>query len=142
MKFTCIVEIDANIDKVVSVFSDPNSLEHIQEGFISKTLISGNEGEKDAQSLMKYKKFDLTETIINNNLPKEFKALYEHKHMVNTMRVKFISLNENKTRYDSEIHYTEFKGFMIKLMAKLFPSMFKKQVLKWMNLFKDYVEKQ
>ena len=56
--------------------------------------------------------------------------------------MQFTPLNENKTHYDSEIHNTKFNGFMINLMAKLFPDMFKKQVLKLMNLFKEYVEKQ
>ena len=54
--------------------------------------------------------------------------------------MKFVAINENKTRYTSEIHYTEFNGFIVKVMAKLFPGMFKKQVLKWMQLFKVYVE--
>ena len=60
--------------------------------------------------------------------------------MTNTMKVNFESLNKNETRYTSEIEYTKFNGFMIKLMAKLFPGLFKKQVLKWMNQFKTYVE--
>ena len=34
------------------------------------------------------------------------------------------------------------RGFMINLMKILFPGVFKKQVEKWLNNFKAFVEKQ
>lgn len=89
---------------------------------------------------MLYRKLELKETIITSNLPEEFKALYEHKHMTNTMKVSFESLSENQTRYTSEIEYTKFNGFIANTMAKLFPGLFKKQVYKWMKQFKEYTE--
>ncbi len=140
MKFNCSVDINQHTDKVVDIFSNPKHLKYIQEGFISKELISGIAGEKGAKSKMTYEKLELIETVITNNLPEEFYALYEHKHMTNTMKVSFIVLNDSKTRYNSEIHYTKFNGVFIKVITKLFPKMFKKQVLKWMNLFKNYAE--
>jgi hypothetical protein len=140
MKFTCTIDINSPKNTVAEMFSNPDNLQYVQEGFISKTLISGKEGEEGAVSKMVYEKLELIETIIKNDLPDEFKALYEHKYTINTMKVQFIVLNDHKTRYNSEIHYTKFNGFMINLMAKLFPSFFKKQVLKWMQLFKEYVE--
>ena len=140
MKFTCSIDINKDIDTVADIFSNPKHLKHVQQGFISKELISGVAGEKDAKSKMTYKKFELTETIISNNLPDEFFALYEHKHMTNTMKVSFEPLSKTVTRYISEIHYTQFNGFLIKIISKLFPGMFKKQVMKWMKLFKNYSE--
>jgi len=142
MKFTCSVCINQQIDKVIEIFLDPNNLKHVQQGFVSKELISGDSGKVGAKSKMVYEKLELVETIITNNLPEEFKALYEHKHMVNTMKVSFIPLNNVSTRYISEIEYTKFNGILIKLIATLFPRMFKKQVLKWMHLFKNYAENQ
>ena len=47
-----------------------------------------------------------------------FKVYIEHKHMTNTMNVKFIPINNNSTRYVSEVHYTKFNGFLINLMVK------------------------
>ena len=140
MKFTHSVDIDSPRNQVAEMFSNPDNLQYVQEGFKSKTLISGKEGEEGAVSKMVYEKLELIETILKNDLPDEFLALYEHKYTVNTMKVQFVALNENRTRYTSEIHYTKFNGFMIKVMAKLFPGFFKKQVLNWMNLFKIYVE--
>lgn len=46
------------------------------------------------------------------------------------------------TRLEQEIHYTKFNGFLLKLLVKLFPGMFKKPVQKWVNQFKTFVEKQ
>ena len=142
MKFSCDIIIDAPVDKVVEIFKNPDNLKHFQDGFISKTLISGNEGEVGAISKMVYEKLELQETILINDLPNEFKGLYEHKHMTNTMRVLFSSLPNSKTQYTSEIEYTKFNGFLIKLIARLFPGMFKKQVYKWMEQFKSYTESQ
>jgi len=142
MKFNCTVTINQHIDKVVDIFSNPANLQYFQEGFKSKEHLSGIPGEKGATAKMTYEKLELIETIIQNNLPEEFMAVYEHKHMTNTMKVNFVQLEPNKTQYNSEIEYTEFNGILIKIIAKLFPGMFKKQVLKWMNLFKSYAEKQ
>ncbi|WP_298760009.1 SRPBCC family protein [uncultured Psychroserpens sp.] len=140
MKFSCEIIINAPIDHTVAVFENPDNLKHFQDGFISKELISGTEGSEGTISKMTYEKLELKETIITNNLPAEFKALYEHKHMTNTMRVQFKALADDKTQYISEIDYTKFNGLFIKLMATLFPGMFKKQVYKWMKQFKSYTE--
>ena len=141
MTFSCAVEINANIDKVQSIFLDSNTLKHYQDGFISKTLISGNEGTKGAKSKLIYEKLELIETILNNDLPNEFLGLYEHKHMTNTMKVSFAAIANNRTLYTTVIEYTKFNGLVIKVMAKLFPGLFKKQVQKWLNQFKQYVER-
>ena len=142
MKFACTIDIDAPMNYVAEIFENPDHLKYFQDGFISKEPISGTPGEKDATSRMTYKKLELIETIISNSLPSEFEALYEHKHMTNTMKVNFEALETNKTRYTSEIEYTKFNGVFIKLIATLFPRMFKKQVQKWLVNFKNYVESQ
>ncbi len=58
------------------------------------------------------------------------------------MKSSFISIDELTTRYDTEIHYTAFRGFIINVIVFLFPSLFKKQVQKWLNNFKVFTEKQ
>ena len=84
----------------------------------------------------------LTETITKNNLPDSFEAFYHHQHMDNTMKCKFIPISENTTRYEYEFEYTRVSWVMPKLMALLFPGMFKKQGEKLMRQFKEFVEKQ
>jgi hypothetical protein len=142
MKFVCNILINKSINEVSKYFEDPEALKYSQDGFIKTEHISGDEGKPGAKSKLIYKKFDLIETIIHNNLPNEFYATYEHEKMTNTMRSNFIAINKNKTNLTATIEYTEFKGFVIKLIAKAFPGMFKKQVDKWLIRFKDYCEKK
>ena len=145
MKFQCTVLIDRPLDKVVELFSDPNNLGEWQDGFISFENLSGAPGATGSKSRFLYmmgkNEMELIETILNNDLPREFAGEYWHKHMTNTMRYWFEPVSEAQTRYSSEVEYTELRGFMIKLMAFLFPGMFRKQVQKWMNQFKAFVER-
>jgi len=146
MKFTCTIIIDKPRDTVVKYFSDPQYLGKYQEGFLRKVLISGELAQTDCVSKIYYRQgkgeMELTETILMNNFPEEFIGFYHHKNMDNTMKCTFKQLPENQTRYDSEIEYTEFRGFLINIMVKLFPGMFKKQVQKWLDNFKVFVESQ
>lgn len=142
MKFTCSIVINKPKAYVAKHFEDPEALKQSQKGFQSVEHLSGNEGEAGAKSKLIYDKFELIETIIHNKLPDEFYARYEHKNMINTMHTNFTALTENETKLTTIIEYTVFKGFLINLMAKLFPGMFKKQVNKWLVKFKKYTENQ
>ena len=146
MKFTGSVDINRPKDVVTSFFADPQYLKEYQDGFLRKELVSGNTGEDGAISKMYYQQgkheMEITETIIANNLPDTFEGFYHHKHMDNTMKCTFVALSERQTRYESEIDYTRVSWVMPKLMAILFPGMFRKQVQKWMDNFKAFVEQQ
>ncbi len=146
MKFTCSVEINLPIDKVITLYDNTDNLKYWQDGFVSYKHISGIPGEKDAQSEFIYKigKRDmvLIETILVKDLPREFTGIYSTREMVNRMTNKFTSINESTTEYKAELEYTEFNGFIPKLMAKLLPGMFKKQTQKWLNQFKAFAEAQ
>ena len=146
MKFKGSVEINQPKDLVAKLFADPQYLKEYQDGFQSKTLHSGEMGQEGAESMMFFKhgkrEMELKETITLNNLPDNFEALYEHKHMDNTMKCKFTALEENKTLYEYEFEYIRISWLMPKLMFLLFPNMFKKQGEKWMQQFKVFVEKQ
>ncbi len=146
MKFTCSVIVEKPLQEVADYFANPKYLKEYQEGFQRKELVSGEVGQKDAVSTIWYgegkREMVLTETILKNDLPHEFVGHYHHKHMDNIMRSVFTKIEDQKTRYDAEIHYTEFRGFMVKAMVLFFPSMFKKQVQKWLDNFKTFVERQ
>ena len=146
MNFTCSVTINKPRKIVVDFFANPDFLGEYQEGFIKKVLIFGEVGKENTVSKMYYKmgkgEMELTETILKNDLLDIFLAQYHHKHTDNTMQSSFIVLDENTTQYDAEIHYTAFRGFVVKVMSFLFPSFFKKQVQKWLTNFKVFVEKQ
>ncbi|MFL0352769.1 SRPBCC family protein [Xanthomarina sp. GH4-25] len=146
MKFTCSIDINLPKIEVSRLFANPEHLTEYQEGFISKELIKGLEGENGAVSKLLFKMkmgkddMELTETIIDNNLPDSFFASYHHKHMDNTMLCQFVAIDNFTTKYISEIHYTAFRGFVPKALALLFPGIFKKQVNKWLVNFKNFAE--
>ena len=146
MKFETSIEIEAPREIVCAYFSNPKYLGEYQDGFVSKTLLEGAEGEKDAKSLMHYKQgkrsLELTETILENQLPDLFSGFYHHVHMDNTMTCRFSEISENRTLYRSEFEYVRISWVMPKLMFMLFPKMFKKQGEKWMIQFKEFVEKE
>ncbi|MCE7992992.1 MAG: SRPBCC family protein [Roseivirga sp.] len=146
MKFTGTIDIDKPKEVVASFFANPEYLGEYQEGFLRKQLVSGTAGQDGAISKMYYQmgkgEMELTETITSNRLPEVFEGHYHHKHMDNTMKCTFTALSENRTRYDTEIEYTRINWLMPRLMAILFPGMYKKPAQRWMNNFKEFVEKQ
>jgi len=144
MKYTCTVEINAPIETVVSLWEDEQYFKEWQDDFKSIEQLEGIPNTKGAKAKIVFtgkNHIELVETILINNLPEEKKGLYEHKHMTNTQSSRFEPIGNNKTRYTSEVEYTQFNGFMIKGIAKLFPGKFKAQSQKWMDQFKEFVER-
>lgn len=144
MKFTCTVNINLPREKVVELWNNPDHFDKWQDTFLRSELVSGvsrTEGAITKLYLSQGKsEMLLTETILKNELPDSFKGLYEHEHMVNTMTSEFISIEDKKTTYNAYIDYTQFMGLMPKIMAFLFPGMFKKQTQKWLDQFKVFAE--
>jgi len=145
MKFTCSVVIAKNRDDVVHLFDNPDNLQHWQDGFISLKHSSGTPGKAGAQSTIRYdirgKKMDMLETVTKRNPPEEFHGTYEGDFGKNTMHNYFDVLGPESTRWRSELEYLEMNGFIMKTMAFLMPSIFKKQTQKWMDQFKAFAEK-
>lgn len=144
MKFTCQVDIDLPLEKVIPLWDSAENLKHWQDGFESYELLSGKMSEAGSVGKMIYKrgkgKMILTETILENNLPRQFKGRYVHEKMTNTMNNRFETLSENKTRWIAELEYEKFNGLMMKIMAKLFAGKFKSQTQKWLDQFKVFAE--
>ena len=146
MKFGGSVDVNQPLEKTAELFANPDYLKEYQDGFLRKELVSGNKGMEGAVSKMYYKhgkqEMELTETITENKLPYSFEAFYQHKHMDNTLKATFTVLSDTQTRYTAEGEYLVFRGFVPKMMAFLFPGMFRKQAQKWMDNFKAFAEKQ
>lgn len=144
MEFHNQVLIHAPHNFVASYIRRSEYFDKWQDRFISVTLLKGNQDEEGAQSRLLYKSgkstLELIETIQSNNLPFSFKALYEHQHMDNTMFSSFEPVDDHKTLYTTHVHYLAMKGFLIKIMAKLFSSKFKEGPENQMKQFKEYVE--
>lgn len=146
MKFGGTIIIDQPYEKLAALFADTNNLKEWQEGFQKKELTEGTEGENGAISKIYLaqgkRKMELTETIVDNQLPHSIEATYHHIHMDNTLKTSFIPINDIQTEYKTEGEYTRVSWIMPKLMMLLFPSLFKKQAYKWMENFKRFAENQ
>lgn len=144
MKFTCIVDIDKSREEVIHLFDNPDNMKHWQDGFVSFAHKSGTPGTEGAQSIVKYdmkgRKMDLLETVTKRNLPEEFHGTYEGDFGKNTMHNFFEVLGPKQTRWRSELEYIKMNGFIMKAMAIIMPSMFRKQTQKWMDQFKTFAE--
>lgn len=143
LKYTNEIIINAPREKVVALFEDPDKIKEWQPGFISMDPISGIPGKNGAKTKILYKigkrEVEMIETITKNNLPDEFFATYEAKGVFNIVAIFFEALPNEQTKYISETEF-EFKGFM-KIIGLLFPGAFKKESQKYLDLFKDMVEK-
>ena len=145
MKISGYIDINKPREEVTIYFSNPDYNREYQDTFLRKELISGEKGNDGAVSNIYFEQgkgeMELTETITKNNLPESFEAFFHHKHMDNTMVCKFEVIDDNTTRYHYEYEYIRMT-FMPKLFSKLNPGMFRKPAEKWLNQFKEFVEKQ
>lgn len=146
MKFQGSIVIHKSREIVAACFINPDHNKEYQDGFVKKELISGIATQAEAISKLYYKygKRDLvlTETILKNDLPRYFEAFYHHKHMDNTMKCTFVEIGPESTEYTYEFEYTRMSWILPKLMAILFPGMYRKQGEKWIKQFKEFVENQ
>lgn len=141
MKYTVEIEIDSPIDKVIELFDNPDNMDKRMERLQSYEPLSGNPGQPGAKSRLKFKWENVIETITVRNLPEEFSGTYESKFVLNIVKNKFVSLPGKKTKYITEQEF-QFKGFM-KIIAFLMPgAFFKKQSMKYLRDFKNFVENQ
>ena len=146
MKFTCTVDIDLPIDKVIELYDKPENMRHWQDGFISFEHISGEPGQPGAQSHITYKmgkkEMVLLETVVKRELPHTFNGTYEGDFGKNTMNNSFTELSKTSTRWQADLEYIQANGFIMKVMTKLFPSIMKRQTQKWCDQFKAWAEKE
>ncbi len=142
MKYTCSVDIDQPLQKVIDLFDNPDNMKHWQPGLLSFEHLSGDPGEPGAKSRLHYKMgkrdIEMTETIIERDLPRMFSSTYEANGVLNIQKNTFVPVDEQTTRYVSENEF-RFSGFM-KIMGWLMPGAFKKQSQKYMDQFKEFAE--
>lgn len=146
MKFSCSVDINLPQKQVIELWENPDNLMKWQEGLLSFEHLSGEKGQVGTKSKMVYqsgkRQFDLIETILENNLPNSFTGEYTAKTMVNTMHNVFTPLDDNKTNWTANIEYSQFNGFLPKMMGLFMGGLFKKQTQKWLDRFKNFAESQ
>ena len=142
MKYTVSNTINKPLDEVIEKFMDPEGVKHWMEGFQRMEHLEGTPGEVGAKSdfyfLHKKKEMKIRETILEKNLPHQMKFAYESPMGYNEVEMQFEKLSDNSVKQINN-SYFELKGFM-KIMGFFTKGMFKKQSLKFLNAFKNYVE--
>lgn len=143
MKYSLSNTIEAPLEKVAAMFADSEGVKHWMEGLQRIEHLSGTPGEVGAKSdfyfLHKNKEMKISETILEQNLPKQIKFGYQSSMGYNEVEMMFEEISPNQVEQINN-SYFELKGFG-KIMGFLFKGMFKKQSMKYMVAFKEYVEK-
>lgn len=140
-----VLEIDINCprDKLVKLFDDPDTMPRWQPDLISFEHKRGVAGQVGAESVLRYKRgkreFEMVETITSRNLPEEFSGTYETNGVKNKLGNRFILVDDKTTKWQLDSEF-KFSG-LLKLIAFLRPSIFKKQTFKYMEQFKQFAER-
>ena len=144
MRYTLSNTIERPLDEVVRRLREPDGVMHWMEGLQRIEHVSGTPREVGAKSnfyfLYKNKEMKIAETILEQNLPRQIKFGYHSSMGYNEVELCFEKLSDHRVKQTSN-SYFEMKGFM-KVMGFFMQGMFKKQSMKYMNAFKDYVEKK
>ena len=145
MQYTLSNTINAPLEVVIAKFQDPDGIKHWMEGFQRMEHLSGKPGEVGAVTDFyfqhKNKEMKITETILEQNLPRQIKFAYQSPMGYNEVEMQFEKLTDNSVKQINN-SYFEMKGPVKAVMGFLFKGMFKKQSLKYMVGFKEYVEKR
>ena len=142
IKYTEEIEINTNIDTVITLFDNPYNMQKYMDGIESYKIVEGNIREVGAKAemivLMGEKKIIMIEEIITNNLPEEKKVTYTADGVYNIVTNKFERISDNKTKFINEQEF-EFKGYM-KVIGFFMPSAFKQQSRIYLQDFKEFSE--
>lgn len=141
MKYEITVEIDQLLEPTVKELRSVDAAFKWMEGLKAFDLYEGELEEVGSVYKMvfdnKGKEQVMFETILSFNPPKEITMLYEMGGVKNECINLFIE-QDGKTYYRM---ITSFKfPFVMRLFMWMFKPMFKKQTLKSMIAFKEYVE--
>ncbi len=143
MRYTLSNTINKPLDVVAAKFTEPDSAMHWMEGLERSEHLSGTPGltgtKTDFYFIHKGKEMKITETILEQNMPRQIKFAYQSNMGYTEVEMMFEKITDNTTRQTNN-SYFEMKGFM-KVIGFVFKGMFKKQSKKYLEAFKAYAER-
>lgn len=143
MRYSVSIDINAPLHEVVARFDDPEKMKEWMTGLVRFETIEGEPGQVGSKAKLVFKMgkrdMEMIETITVRDLPARFEGYYEVKGVYNEVGNRFEAIDEQTTRYTSD-QFFQFKGGM-KVIGWLFPGMFKKQSMKYLEDFKAFVER-
>lgn len=142
MRYQLELDIDAPRQCVIDQFLEADNFLKWQPDIISLEPLSGEPRAIGSTTKQIYRmgkgELEMIETIVEPNPPFEFSATYEAGSVWNLVENQFVEAGESKTKWILESDFRS-RGIM-GLLAFVMPGMFKKQTMRHMNLFKDFVE--
>ena len=143
MRYTTSNVINKPLDHVAALYTERDSALKWMPGLKRIEEISGEPGTLGAKCIFhsehKGKALQITETILEQNMPNQIEFGHESSMGYSEVEIEFEKLSEDTTRQMAH-NYFELKG-MMKVMGFLFKGMFKKQTMIYLNAFKAYAEK-
>jgi len=144
MKYSTEIKVNAPLEECIKKMDSVENMKHWQRGLVSVAHISGDLGQLGAKMQLTFKlgnrKMQVIETITKRNFPKEFHANYTTKSMHNVQENYFEKTSDGFTKWISVSEFFPL-DFMMRCMLFIMPKAFKKQSLKYMQDFKNFVEK-
>jgi carbon monoxide dehydrogenase subunit G len=144
MKYTVNIDIDRPKDEVVSLFHNPEHYLKWMNGLQKHEIIKGEFGKVGTISKFQFKmgkrEMIMEEEVLKSDLPNEHIVSYKAGKVCNEVCNRFEEISENQTRVYNDQAF-QFKGFM-KLMGWFMPGAFKKQSMKYLVDFKNFVEQE
>lgn len=142
MKYSVNIAINKPLKEVIRVFENPDDMKKWMKGLIKFEPLDKEYGKPGSKTLMVFemgkRKMKMVETIISNDLPKDFTASYNAKNVFNIVRNTFEEIDTVTTKYTSNQEF-QFSGLM-KIMSFFMAPAFKKQSFQYLKDFKAYVE--
>lgn len=143
LNYTLEIVINKPREEVAQKMADPKNMPHWQRGFISLEPMEGEPGKEGSTTKLNYKmgkrEVEMIETILKNDLPREFNATFDANGVHNIQHNRFEEIDANTTKWVSESEF-QFGNFVMKAMGWLAPGAFKKQSRKYIEDFKAFVE--
>lgn len=143
MNYTIKNNIKASLNTVANKIADPKAAKEWTEGLESVEQIESEYCKVGSKRKLTYKfgkkEMIMTETILENDLPKSIKFAYDSSMGRNIVELVFEELSSNETQQTCHTEI-QINGWM-KYVSFLFGGMFKKQTQKYMEAFKSYAEK-
>ena len=126
---------------VIRLFHNRQLQSKWQNGLVSNESLPAKDGK--AQYLLMYtlgrRKLKMTETILEDDLPTQYKVHVRVKGAQHIASNSFSALQDNSTKWISEVEF-EFKGLM-NVLARFMKKNFEQQTLMYMKSFKAFAEK-
>lgn len=145
IKYSCEIVINLPRAHVADLFDNPENLLKWQDGLQKMEHLSGTAGEKGAKTRLMYDQgghtVEMTETILEWNMPEGFSSLYETAGAKNWLHNQFHEANLGQTRWVADNPF-EFSGEMAAMNEadEAMVESFRQETLKNMTLFKQFAE--